>query len=45
MAGLVTAVEIGYTMQYPTVTVNKTQIKVAPAWYLLEKNFEIRSGG
>ena len=31
-------------MQYPSITVSKLQIKVAPVWYLLEKNFEIRSG-
>lgn len=44
VTGAVTAVNIGYGMQYPSITVNKLQIKVAPVWYLLEKNFEIRSG-
>jgi hypothetical protein len=44
VTGMVTAVNIGYGMQYPSITVNKLQIKVAPVWYLLEKNFEIRSG-
>jgi hypothetical protein len=44
VSGAVTAVNIGYGMQYPSITVNKLQIKVAPVWYLLEKNFEIRYG-
>jgi hypothetical protein len=44
VTGAVTAVNIGYGMQYPSITINKLQIKVAPVWYLLEKNFEIRSG-
>lgn len=44
VTGAVTAVNIGYGLQYPSITVNKLQIKVAPVWYLLEKNFEIRSG-
>lgn len=44
VTGAVTAVNIGYGMQYPSITVSKLQIKVAPVWYLLEKNFEIRSG-
>ena len=44
VTGVVSAVSIGYGMEYPTITVNKLQIKVAPVWYLLEKNFEIRAG-
>ncbi|HXK07437.1 MAG TPA: hypothetical protein VMS37_33895 [Verrucomicrobiae bacterium] len=44
VTGTVTAVSIGYGMQYPSLTVNKVQIKVAPVWYLLEKNFEIKTG-
>lgn len=44
VTGAVTAINIGYGMQYPSITVNKVQIKVAPVWYLLEKNFEIQTG-
>ena len=44
VTGAVAAVNIGYGMQYPSITVNQLQIKIAPVWYLLEKNFEIRSG-
>jgi len=44
ITGAVTAVNIGYGMQYPSVTINKLPIKVAPVWYLLEKNFEIKIG-
>ena len=44
VTGAVTAVNIGYDMQYPSITVNRQQIKVAPVWYLLEKDFEIRAG-
>lgn len=44
VAGTVTAVDIGFAMQYPTITINRTQIKVAPIWYLLDKNFEIKTG-
>jgi hypothetical protein len=43
VAGPVSAVNIGYGMQYPSITINKLQIKVAPAWYLLDKNFEIKA--
>jgi hypothetical protein len=44
ITGAVTAVHIGYGMEYPSITVNKTQIKVAPVWYLLDKGFEIQAG-
>ena len=44
VTGAVTAVNIGWGMQYPSITINKVQIKVAPVWYLLEKNFEIKTG-
>jgi hypothetical protein len=44
LTGPVTAVNIGWAMQYPSITVNKLQIKVAPVWYLLEENFEIKTG-
>lgn len=44
VTGAVTAVSIGWGMQYPSITINKVQIKVAPVWYLLEENFEIKTG-
>lgn len=44
VAGPVTVVSIGYGAEYPSLTVNKLQIKAAPVWYLLEKNFEIQTG-
>ena len=44
VAGAVTAVNIGYGMEYPSITVNKLQIKIAPVWYLLDKSFEIKAG-
>ncbi len=44
VAGTVSAINIGYGMQYPSITVNKAQIKVAPVWYLLDKGFELKAG-
>jgi hypothetical protein len=44
ITGTVSAVAIGYGMQYPSITIGKVQIKVAPVWYLLDKNFEIKTG-
>lgn len=44
VTGTVSAVNIGYGMEYPSIVVNKVQIKVAPVWYLLEKEFEIKVG-
>ncbi|MBS1858763.1 MAG: hypothetical protein JST11_25555 [Acidobacteria bacterium] len=44
IAGTVTAVSLGYGMEYPSITVNRMQIKLAPVWYLLEKGFELKAG-
>jgi hypothetical protein len=44
ITGAVDAVDIGYGIEYPSISVNRTLIKVAPVWYLLQKNFEIRVG-
>jgi hypothetical protein len=44
VTGTVSAVAIGYGMQYPSITIGKIQIKLAPIWYLLDKNFEINIG-
>jgi len=42
--GAVTAVHIAYGAQYPSIEVNKTQVKIAPVWFLLENDFEIKTG-
>ncbi len=44
ITGPVAAVHIGVGMQYPTMTIQETQIKLAPIWYLLENSFEIKTG-
>ncbi|MDR3701405.1 MAG: hypothetical protein P4L56_17285 [Candidatus Sulfopaludibacter sp.] len=44
VAGTVSAVNIGYGMQYPSIAIGKVQVKVAPVWYLLDSNFEIKTG-
>lgn len=42
--GSVSAVNIGYGTQYPSIQINLVTIKVAPVWFLLENNFEIKVG-
>ena len=42
--GNITGVQIAYATQYPSIVVNKLQIKVAPIWYLLENDFELTAG-
>ena len=42
--GVVSDVQIACGVQHPSIVVNKTQIKVAPAWYLLENDFELVAG-
>ncbi len=42
--GTVTAVRIAYGAQYPSIEVSGQSIKVAPPWFLLENDFEIRTG-
>jgi hypothetical protein len=42
--GTISTVQIAYGAQYPSIVVNKTQIKVAPVWYLLENDFELSVG-
>lgn len=44
VAGAVTAVNIGYGIEYPSITVNKVQVKLGPVWYLLDKGFEVKVG-
>jgi hypothetical protein len=42
--GAVTDVDIARGARYPTVVVNKLQIKLAPEWYLLDNDIEIKTG-
>jgi hypothetical protein len=42
--GAVSSVSIAAGVEYPSITVDKKQIKVAPAWYLGEKDFELKEG-
>ncbi len=42
--GAVSIVNIAYGSQYPSIQINQTTIKIAPAWYLLEHDFEIKAG-
>jgi len=42
--GTISSVQIADGAQYPSIVVNKVQIKVAPAWYLLENDFELAVG-
>jgi len=44
ITGAVTAVNITPGAQYPFIEVGQAHIKVAPAWFLLEQDFEIRDG-
>ena len=39
--GEVAAVNIGFGAQYPSIQVQGTTIKIAPAWFLLENDFEL----
>ena len=42
--GAVTAVHIGYGSQYPSIQIGQANIKVAPVWFFLENDFEIKVG-
>jgi hypothetical protein len=42
--GTVSAVNIGYGSQYPSIQIGEATIKVAPVWFLLESDFEIKTG-
>lgn len=42
--GTVAAVHIGYGLQYPSIQIGQTAIKIAPVWFLLENDFEIKVG-
>ena len=42
--GIVSTVHIAYGLQYPSIVVAESTIKVAPVWFLLEKDFELKAG-
>lgn len=42
--GAVTAVRIAYGAQYPTIDVAGRSVTVAPPWFLLENDFELKTG-
>lgn len=42
--GTVAEVDVALGAQYPSIVINKAQIKLAPAWYLLDNDIEIRTG-
>ena len=44
IAGTVTDADVAVGAQYPTIVINKVQIKVAPAWFLLDNDIEIKTG-
>ena len=44
ISGVVTAVHINYGTQYPSITVDQSVIKVAPLWFLIDNNFEVKMG-
>jgi hypothetical protein len=42
--GTVLAVNVAYGSQYPSIQINQTTVKVAPVWFLLESDFQIKTG-
>ncbi len=42
--GEITSVSIAVGVEYPTITVGDKAVKVAPAWYLLDHDFELAVG-
>lgn len=42
--GTITSVQIALGAQYPAIVVDGKSIKVAPAWYLLDNDFELSAG-
>ncbi|MGQ9916707.1 MAG: hypothetical protein ACUVS7_04745 [Bryobacteraceae bacterium] len=42
--GEITSVSIGAGIEYPSITVDDKAIKVAPVWYLLDRDFELAVG-
>jgi len=44
LTGPVSAVNIAYGTQYPSISVNQAVIKVAPVWFFLAQGFEMKAG-
>ena len=44
VAGAISAVNIAYGAQYPSIQVDGKLVKVAPVWYLLENDMELKPG-
>lgn len=42
--GTVSAVNVAYGAQYPSIQMGQSTVKIAPVWYMLEKGFEIKTG-
>ena len=42
--GAVTAVNVAYGAQYPSIQIGSTTVKIAPVWFLLENDFEVKVG-
>lgn len=43
-SGDITALNLAYGAQYPTIVVAQTTIKLAPVWFLIESDFELKVG-
>jgi hypothetical protein len=43
-SGRITAVQIAYGAQYPSITLDGRTIKIAPIWFMLDNDFELASG-
>lgn len=44
VSGKITAVQLAYGAQYPSITLDGKTIKIAPVWYMLENDFELAAG-
>lgn len=42
--GAVSAVNVAFGAQYPSIQIGQTTLKLAPVWFLLENDFEIKAG-
>lgn len=44
VSGKITAVQIAYGAQYPSITLEGKTIKIAPVWFMLDNDFELAAG-
>ncbi len=42
--GKISSIQTGLGLQYPTIVVNEKQIRIAPAWFMLDNDFELATG-